>query len=146
MALAIFGGHCRLSKESIKDPVFSSESEDYDDNDYDESSSGTWILFLFSILISIFNSKFVFPTDDSSDDDTDDDIEELNEGLNDLELAEKFCHSPLPDDRKSKAGKQTKKNNQKALSEFHLDEWICLKMETNSAHQLFAMRQKWQVR
>ncbi len=52
VALAIFGGHCRLSNESIKDPVFSSESEDYDDNYDDESTTGTnFFLFFFDIVI-----------------------------------------------------------------------------------------------
>lgn len=36
VALAIFGGHCRLSKDSIKEPVLSSDSEEDDDGDDDD--------------------------------------------------------------------------------------------------------------
>lgn len=121
VALAIFGGHCRLSSESLKDPVLSSESENGDDDDDD------------------------WTTDDASEESEDIDdalLKELSEGLHDLELAEKFSHSPLPDERNFK---QKKKNISKAKSEFHLDEWICLMMETNAAHHLFAIRQKWQA-
>lgn len=92
-----------------------------------------------------FNSYFYLCIDDSCDESEDIDdalLKELSEGLYDLELAEKFSHSPLPDERNFKP---KKKNISKTTSEFHLDEWISLKMETNAAHHLFAVRQKWQV-
>lgn len=36
VALAIFGGHCRLSQDSIKERVFSSDSDEDDENDDDD--------------------------------------------------------------------------------------------------------------
>lgn len=70
---------------------------------------------------------------------------ELSEGLDDLALAERFSRSPLPDLRNRPNAKPKKKNKSKGISTFHLDDWINLQMQTNSANQLFVLRQKWQV-
>ena len=44
VALAIFGGQSRLSKESIKEPALSSDSEDEDDEDDDDDDWTTGAL------------------------------------------------------------------------------------------------------
>lgn len=75
-------------------------------------------------------------------------MKELGEGLDDLALAEKFCRSPLPDERDRRVTPSKRKTNSKSLNglaEFHLDDWIKLKIETKASRLLFALRQKWQV-
>ena len=75
-------------------------------------------------------------------------MKELGEGLDDLALAEKFCRSPLPDERDRRVTPSKRKTNSKSfngLAEFHLDDWIKLKIETKASRLLFALRQKWQV-
>lgn len=54
MALTIFGGHCRLSHDSIVDPVLSSDSGDSDDDDDDDAWTGIHLLsfFIFSSFVS----------------------------------------------------------------------------------------------
>lgn len=49
VALAIFGGHCRLSSESLKDPVLSSESENGDDDDDDWTTGSHSIAFKLTV-------------------------------------------------------------------------------------------------
>lgn len=73
-------------------------------------------------------------------------LDELAEGLEDLDLAEKFSRSPLPDERRQ-SGVKVKKEKAQVIkgTEFHLDDWIHLKMENEAAHLLFSLRQKWQV-
>ena len=84
---------------------------------------------------------------DISSDELDEELlKELSEGLDDLDLAGKFCRSPLPDER-CQSGVKAKKDKAKLLigTEFHLDDWIHLKMDNEAAHRLFSLRQKWQV-
>lgn len=162
VALAIFGGHCRLSEDSIKDPVFSSDSEDDDEDDDDDDcwtgsltllfTSLTLALAVENVAIQVVRTNrmmdFIFFVDTSSDDveELDEDfMKELSEGLDDLVLAEKFSRSPLPDERNRRVTKPRKRTHTKEIAEFHLDEWIHLQMDKNAAHQIFALRQKWQV-
>jgi hypothetical protein len=84
---------------------------------------------------------------DISSDELDEELmRELSEGLDDLDLARKFCCSPLLDER-CQSGVKVKKEKAKVVTgtEFHLDDWIHLKMDNEAAHHLFSLRQKWQV-
>ena len=47
---------------------------------------------------------------------------------------------------KSVTDKQKNSSSPKTMYDFHLDEWIRFRMDSQSAHQLFSLRQKWQVR
>lgn len=150
VVLAIFGGHCRLAESSIKDDPTSSDSEDDDDDDDDDDDlwEGTCILFT-KLEISSYNlnNLYIFHVDVSSTDESLDDetLKELSEGLENIALAEKFCRSPLPDVRNG-SGARPKKKKEKQMAEFHLDDWIRLRIDSDAAHKLFALRQKWQVK
>ena len=74
-------------------------------------------------------------------------MKELSEGLDDLVLAEQFSR-PFADDSVAakKSANDKKKDPAKTMyKDFHLDDWIRFRMDSQSAQQLFALRQKWQV-
>lgn len=148
MVLAVFGGHCRLADDCIKDEVSESESgSDYEDRDDDDDlwEGNDYQSFLSTCFIvrhpkPMFSFSDISSSQDSLDEET---LKELSEGLEDLSLAEKFCRSPLPEEENGR--KKRSKAPVKKMAEFRLDEWIHLRMEKNAAHQLFALRRKWQV-
>ena len=78
-------------------------------------------------------------------------MKELSEGLDDLVLAEQFSR-PMADrdsvakKEKSVTDKHKNSSAPKTMCDLHLDDWICFRMNSQSAHQLFSLRQKWQVR
>ena len=105
-----------------------------------------FVLLSHKILNILHNNNLylyldVSSTDESLDDET---LKELSEGLENIALAEKFCRSPLPDERNG-SGARPKKKKEKQMAEFHLDDWIRLRVDSDAAHKLFALRQKWQV-
>jgi len=78
-------------------------------------------------------------------------MKELSEGLDDLVLAEQFSRSMADSNSvakkdKSLSDKQKNSSSPKTMCDFHLDDWIRFRMDSQSAHQLFSLRQKWQVR
>lgn len=148
VVLAVFGGHCRLAEDCIKDgPVVSGkadEDDNIDDDDDDDLWEGTWDIprLRLAVFKSSSSCKDLSTSDESLDEDA---LRELSEGLEDIALAEKFCRSPLPSERNG-SGATSKRKGQSKMAEFQLDEWIRLRMDKNAALQLFKLRQKWQVR
>lgn len=146
LVLAVFGGHCRLAEDRIRDEnIFTSDSSDddfLDDDDDDWEGRQQHTVFFAVLLIQSLSQCEDVSTDESSLDEQN--IEELAEGLEDIALAEEFCRALLPDERNVSCRKSRKNGRQ--MSCLYLDDWIHFRMEKRTAQLVLALRQKWQVK